>query len=142
MFDEVHKCKNLKCQNAQLLRFAKGNYTLMLSATVAKKPEYFANCGYMLDLCNNVKMFKFYLKSLSQLNPNDPIMLSLHQKVFPTRGARLRIADLGDLFPKNQVVPELYTMDPAIEQQIQAQYEILNAAVQDLKRKKPAPCTR
>ena len=137
VFDEAHKCKNIKSQNARLMMCAKGNVSkiLMLSATIADRPQFFANCAYMLDFCNNVKIFNIYLKTLQNMNPNDSIMLSLHKKIFPNKGSRLRIADLGDLFPKNQIVPEAYTMGADIEQQIQEQYELLSVAVQDLKNK-------
>ena len=137
IFDEVHKCKNLKSQNSKLLSSSKtsGAKIMMLSATVADRPQFFANCAYMLDFCTNVKIFNIYLKALQNLNPHDSIMMALHKKIFPNRGARLKIADLGDLFPKNQIVPETYTMGPDIEKQIQEQYELLSVTVQDLKKK-------
>ncbi len=135
VFDEVHKCKNLKSKNSKLLQSAKGNKIVVLSATVAEKPLFFANCAYILNLCNNVKIFSIYLKSLQQMNPQDSIMTILHKKVFPEHGSRLRIKDLGDLFPKNQIISETYTMGEDIEQQIQEQYELLNVVVQDLKKK-------
>ena len=137
IFDEVHKCKNLKSQNSKLLSSSKtsGAKIMMLSATVADRPQFFANCAYMLDFCTNVKIFNIYLKALQNLNPHDSIMMALHKKIFPNKGSRLRIAELGDLFPKNQIVPETYTMGKDIEQQIQEQYELLSVAVQDLKKK-------
>ena len=72
---------------------------------------------------------------MEKTNPNDPIMLSLHKKIFPGRGSRLRISQLGDLFPKNQIAAETYTMGEDIEKQIQQQYELLSVAIQDLKTK-------
>jgi superfamily II DNA or RNA helicase len=137
IFDEVHKCKNIKSANSKLLTSSKygSHKILMLSATVADKPEYMANVSYILDICTNIRIFSIYLKSLKMLNPSDSTMMALHKKIFPHRGARLKIEDLGDLFPRNQIVPETYTMDEDIEKQIQQQYELLNVAVQDLKKK-------
>ncbi len=137
VFDEVHKCKNIKSANSKLLTSSKyGKHKiLMLSATVADKPEYMANVCYILDICTNIRIFSIYMKSLKMLNPYDSPMMALHKKIFPHRGARLKIEDLGDLFPKNQIIAETYTMDEDIEKQIQQQYELLNVAVQDLKKK-------
>lgn len=137
IFDEVHRCKNIKSKNSKLLVRAKGQKykIIMLSATVADKPAFFAPFAYMLDLCSNIRIFNIYLKSLHNLNPYDSTMLALHKKIFPSKGGRLRISDLGDLFPKNQVIPESYTMGEDIEKEIQEQYQLLSVAVQDLKKK-------
>jgi superfamily II DNA or RNA helicase len=137
IFDEVHKCKNIKSANSKLLTSSKMGLhkILMLSATVADKPEFAANVCYILDICTNIRIFSIYLKSLKLLNPYDSLMMALHKKIFPERGGRLRIEDLGDLFPKNQIIADTYTMDEDIEKQIQDQYELLNVAVQDLKKK-------
>jgi superfamily II DNA or RNA helicase len=137
IYDEVHKAKNIKSINAKLLNSAKVNlyYILMLSATVADREEFFANCAYMLGLCPNVRLFSLSVKQMKQKNPNQPIMNILHKQIFPKKGSRLRIADLGDLFPKNQIAPETYSMGKDIEKQIQEQYELLNVAVQEYKKK-------
>ena len=134
-FDEIQKCKNPKTKNSKLLTSAKKKAkTLMLSGTVANHPQLFASCAYVLDLCSNIRIFNLYLKTLQHTYGDSP-MIALHKKIYPDRGHRLKIADLGDLFPKNQVIATTYTMGDDIEKQIQEQYLILSAAIKDLKNK-------
>lgn len=133
IFDEVHKCKNVKAANSKLLTSAKDNKykTLMLSATSADKPAYFANCAYALGLCSNVKIFKIWIKKLHSESMKASQMLALHHVIFPKLGSRLKIADLGDAFPKNQVTAETYSMGEEVEKQIQKEYELLAFAVKE-----------
>ena len=137
VFDEVHKCKNPKSVTSKLLTRSKDtpNKVLMLSATVSDKPKFFSNVAYMLDFCTNIKVFKYYLMSLQQQDTTKPIFMLLHQKIYPNKGSRMRIAELGDLFPSNQVIAETYTMGDDIERQIEEQYHLLSVAVNDLKNK-------
>ena len=46
--------------------------------------------------------------------------------LFPFYGSRLRISELGNLFPRNQIIPECYDMDNARE--IENQYLIIKKA--------------
>lgn len=133
IFDEVHKCKNIKSVNSKLLTTAtdSGCSRLLLSATAADKPNYFATCAYALGLCSNVKIFNIWLKKLHAVSLKSSPMLALHHTIFPKYGARLKIADLGDAFPKNQILAETYDMGEDVEKQIQEQYELLAFAVKE-----------
>ena len=67
IFDEVHKCKNLKSQNGKLLLSSKDNKfqkILMISATVSDKPDYFHIYGYMLDFYKNIKQGNNWIKGM------------------------------------------------------------------------------
>jgi SNF2 family DNA or RNA helicase len=136
IFDEVHKCKNIASLNGKLLTTSKDSKVkiLMLSATVADRPQFFANCAYILDICESPRIFDIFVRMLQKMNPGQSPMNILHRKIFPQRGARIRIADLGDLFPKNQVIAETYTMGADIEKQIQEQYMLLSTVVEERKR--------
>lgn len=125
IFDEVHKCKNPDSQNGQLLTSLKtsGVHILLLSATIADRPEYFANFAYMLDICNSVWLFKYYLKAMESYSVSP--MSIIHHRIYPKYGSRLRISELGDKFPDNQIVTESYTMDESDRIAINEQYEEL-----------------
>lgn len=136
IFDEVHRCKNHTTQNAKLLLAAKDKCKIMmLSATIADKPKNFQVFSYLLNFCPNLKLNSLFLKKLQSISPKEPIMNLLHKRVFPRHGARIKIADLGDVFPKNLIIPDTYSMGAEVENEIKNQYEYINIAYQDAKKK-------
>jgi superfamily II DNA/RNA helicase len=57
-------------------------------------------------------------------------ILRLHKEIYPNRAARMAIADLGDMFPENQLTAELYTMDN--QEEIEQAYADMEEELADL----------
>jgi hypothetical protein len=113
----------------------------MLSATVCDKPENFALCGYVLGLyskkreaANWINKANEHSTSLANLNglSSNP-MTGVHARIFPEHACRIRISDLGDAFPANQVLAQCYDMSTAKE--IEEQYRLIEEEVARLKKK-------
>ncbi len=136
IFDEAHCCKNASTENAKLLLATKNtiNKVLLLSATLADKPKHFAVFADLLNLCD-LNTFTIYLRRLQKLLPDIPEMSLIHRRIFPEFGSRLLITELGNLFPKNIVMPELFIMDEQATKDIQAQYELINFLSTDAQEK-------
>lgn len=129
IFDEAHKCKNPVTQNANMLITASksGAKILILSATIADKPSYFAVYAVAMGLCTDVQLFNIYLRKLQTVTGMSP-MLTLHRRVFPHHGSRMKIAELGDQFPSNLVIADTYFMGKDVSTEIQKQYNNIKAA--------------
>lgn len=131
VFDEAHRAKNTKTHTSVLLYTAArrvNNKILLLSATIADKPEFFELCGFVLGLYYSLRMAKRYIAQVGSGYSN-PI-IGVHKKLYPEFASRMRIIDLLSLFPDNKVVLECYDMDDCDE--IQRQYDIIADAVRDL----------
>jgi len=132
IFDEAHRCKNKKTTTSDIL-FTAGASTsniLLLSATISDKPENFEVAGYTLGLYQSLKNSKSWMQSAG--NEYDNIMQGVHDRLYPEYASRMRIRDLGDLFPVNQVLAECYDMENAKE--IEEQYKAIEDAVEQLKK--------
>jgi superfamily II DNA or RNA helicase len=128
ILDEAHKCKNSKTHNAKILLnidITKINYKiLLLSATLADTLSNFKVFATLLKFCSNPILYDLMTK--------DKNFISIHKKIFPKFGGRIRIKDIPN-FPQNIILPEKILMKNAAE--IQAQYEIINAIVIDKEHK-------
>lgn len=130
IFDEAHRCKNKKTNNSRLL-FTMVQYNikiLMLSATIADTPDNFHIAGYVLNLYKSLRNAVSWMKN-ADANYNHS-MQGVHAVLYPERASRMKISELGDLFPSNQVIAECLDMDNAPEIQklydvIQDNYELL-----------------
>jgi superfamily II DNA or RNA helicase len=105
----------------------------VLSATVADKIKYFAPVGYVLGWINDCSKYAVWLNKKAH-DTGFPKSKTLHHLIFPFHGSRMKISELGDLFPRNQVIAECYDMENAKE--IEAQYEIIKKCIEDLRQKK------
>ncbi len=132
IFDEAHRCKNPHTLNSVLLyTLAKTTAKIiMLSATISDKPENFALAGYVLGLYSHIRNAKNWMLSVSKDHPN--ICAGIHDQIFPEYASRMRIKDLGAMFPSNQVVCAAYDMDCAVE--IEEQYNLINEEVERLQK--------
>ena len=113
IFDEVHKCKNPKSLNGKLLlSTVDQNKVLMLSGTLADKPEFFHIFGYMLGLYKNIRQAGNWIKGMIREDKSclsDKIKLSaINKRLYPDKGSRMRISELGSKFPENQVSADCY----------------------------------
>ena len=138
IFDEAHRCKNKRTTNSDVLKAAANcnSKILLLSATVSDKPENFALAGYTLGLYKNMKEATLWIDKASEEFSNP--MQGVHNHVFPEYGSRMRIRDLGKLFPDNQILCQCYDMDD--REEIQKQYDLIAQAVENLKKKEDASC--
>ena len=109
--DEAHKCKNSKTANSKMLVALKdsGCKILLLSATITDKIECFKPFGVLFGLYNNPKKYTFWIKEkLSRhkiateilkhkrgYTQNDVILKIIHNTIFPSRGSRMKIKELG-----------------------------------------------
>jgi superfamily II DNA or RNA helicase len=138
IFDEVHRCKNIKTLHFKILASIKPYLCpnikcLVLSATVADKIKYFAPIGYILGWINDCSKYAVWLNRKAH-DTGFPKSKTLHHLIFPFHGSRMKISELGNLFPRNQVITECYDMENAKE--IEAQYEIIKKCIEDLRQKK------
>jgi superfamily II DNA or RNA helicase len=135
VFDESHRCKNVKTLNSALL-FSAGSTNakiMMLSATVSDRPENFIVCGFVLGgFYNSFKEGRAWIRKMAEENDDNP-MKGIHEKIFPEYSSRIRIKDLGTLFPENQINCMCYDMQESEE--IEKQYKIIEDEIDRLKSK-------
>jgi len=134
IFDEVHRATHLHTSNGQLLYSAKmtGNPLMILSATLADRPDKFILFFWILNFIDpeTVKKSQLtYLKYASimakWLSRDQQPMLRIHHMLYPSRAARIRIDNLGSLFPETQITAEPYNMGKTRELEIEKQYKII-----------------
>jgi superfamily II DNA or RNA helicase len=133
IFDEAHRCKNLKTINSRILQALVTTETniILLSATICDKKEKFAICGYVLKLYEHIFNAKHWINKNGE-NKDNP-MISIHKILYPERASRMKIKELGDAFPKNQILCECFEMDSANE--IEKMYDLIKDAEESLKTK-------
>ena len=131
VIDEIHRFGGLDSLNADMLISAKtrGLPVLGLSATLGDSPLGFRGIGFCLGLHSLVDTNStpgFYrwaakhgvrrvpMMGLQWMVGEDKklgIMNKLHDEIFPSRGVRVRIKDLGDKFPDCKITAELIDLD-------------------------------
>ena len=144
IFDEVHRATHLETQNGQLLFAAKiTNLPLMiLSATVADTPEKFKLFFWILNFIDpevvnrqNMKYAQYMHTMIKWITRDHQPMVRIHNMIYPNRGTRMRIDSLGDLFPETQITAEPYSMGKTRELEIEKQYKIIAAELDNLQDK-------
>ena len=141
IFDEVHWASGHKTQNGDLVIAARRQQipSIGLSATVAESPLKLRAVGYALGL-HGLKGYWDWTRKYGakpgyfggfewdQDNPtNKAHMARLHSEILPDKGVRIRKADLGDKFPKTQIIPELVDFGDKIERVYEEMEEELAA---------------
>jgi len=143
VFDEVHRGAGIGTDNAAMLISAKmqGIPTLMMSATSADSPTRMRAIGYVLGL-HGLKDFPEWLMAHGcylddrekwQFAGSDDDLLSIHRAIFPSRGSRIRIADLGDQFPATSITAQL--VDVVNPNAVEKAYVALREAIQRVRDK-------
>ena len=80
---------------------------------------------------NQVKIRKLEFARENITEPRDQKLLVIHDRLFPTRGSRMKIAELGDMFPKNSIICQSYYCKNY--EKIQEEYEYIEEMHEKLK---------
>lgn len=118
--DECHRAKNHKTQNSKMLyaAFREEIPMFLLSATLIDRVIYMYTVGYLTGLYSSHMEFKQWVKNRQfdvRNNPDkaqktqsiqDACLKALHKHIFPIRGSRMSVAQLGNLFPENMIIYE------------------------------------
>ena len=108
IFDEAHFCKSKSTLNGKLLVSTLPYKKLLLSATLIDDIRSFEIFTYVLGWCNSVKRTKKYL--MAETN-NYKSFGYISKKLYPNYASRISIKELGDRFPKNNVIVDSYDDD-------------------------------
>jgi hypothetical protein len=149
VIDEAHKCKNHKSDNGKLLMslFQSKRKMLLLSATLTDKIEHFKQFGILFGFYNKITQYSLWVKSklrmmhfihdykkdspLKNCTDKELVLKIIHTHMFPHKGSRMKISELGDLFPQNQIIAKCYYSDD--HKQVNQLYTLLNTAFLELK---------
>ena len=139
IFDEVHRAKALDTLNSDMVHAARVSDVLSIgaSATAATSPRDLRALGYLIGL-HESHNFLAWSRSYGcrkgfagwEFRGSADDLRRLHSTIFPSRGVRVRIADLGELFPETQILAEAYESDQCPE--IQRAYDDMEAELQEL----------
>lgn len=126
IFDEAHRMKGETSLTAELLvgavKFASAKSkmkTMAVTATSACGPNDMRALGYALGMHSLVD-FHRWAKMHGCIDTRwgklefcgDPSCLTeLHEEIFPKKGCRITVAELGNRFPETQIEAEAYDMD-------------------------------
>lgn len=145
IFDEAHRCRNIGTFNSLILLSAKDTKRpiMILSATIADTPENFKLFMYILNFLDPEQVredkigFIEYMKTMSAwiYRVNNPIN-KIHHMLYPDRASRIRIDNLGSLFPDTQITAQAYTIEKKIAQQIEKEYHNIAIELDDLENKR------
>ena len=133
IFDEAHRCKNPRTFSSVLLHNAAETDVkiLLLSATLADKPDTFILPSFVLRLVSKVSQAKDWIQRVGKGYTN--VMSGVHDAIFPEHASRMRSRDVKGLFPENKVLADCFEMENAKE--IEEQYAIIEEEIQKLKNK-------
>jgi len=163
VIDEAHRCKasgNKRVngviqppRNAELMRAARRQRipALAMSATLADTPLEMDALGYLLRLHDSdskptlrnphpthfLDWARDYGVRMTSTGPEfigGPVeMARIHAQLYPHKGVRVRIKDLGDLFPETQITAELCEIDNP--EKVDAIYAEMAEALAELKKR-------
>ena len=113
LFDEAHRCKGPKTQNASLMIGARFQDipTIAASATAATSPMDMRALGFLLGL-HGLKNFYQWAEAHGchrnrwdgwEFGGSNTDIQRIHAEVFPDHGQRVRVRDLGDAFPATRI---------------------------------------
>lgn len=158
IFDEAHRCKDPSTDNGKLLLSTKQLIdnkipVLLLSATISEKYLEMKIPLVLFGKIGNTRGIKQYIESIKENYPEHHVnqrqfsSFKLYKEAVDKANAmilnieikdycsRIRIKDLGDKFPSNQVCCQQFIAEGA--DKIAQNYEEINRILQEL-REKPA----
>jgi len=127
IFDEVHYCRNKQSLNGKLLISTYDYPKMLLSATIIDSIKTFELITYMLKWCEFSQMRSYLSAETNKMKS----LKYLKNKLYPEYATRISIKELGDRFPKNNIIIE--TFDGKKNYLIDEQYE--NHLVEILKKR-------
>lgn len=139
IFDEVHRGKGDGTLNSEMVLEARRSNVPAIgaSATAASSPLDLRSLGYLIGLHEEHNFFAWArgygcrkgFQGFEFRGGADDLQ-RLHRQIFPLRGVRVRIPDLGDLFPETQITAEAFAADNC--QEIQSAYDEMEAELSEL----------
>jgi superfamily II DNA or RNA helicase len=140
IFDEAHRCKNWSSQTSSLLiAISKCDCKIMmLSATLTDKIDCFKPFGIVLDFYKVLEGYRPWIKSKEIINKikykdweEEKKRLDIvHNAVFPQYGSRMKIKELGNLFPSNTITANSYFLDDHLK--VEELYKEINKEIEDI----------
>ena len=142
IFDEAHRCKNWSSQTSNLL-IAISKYQckiMMLSATLTDKIDCFKPFGIVLDFYKVLEGYRPWIKSKETINKikyknwieEQKRLDIIHNAVFPQFGSRMKIKELGNLFPSNNITANSYFLEDHLK--VEELYKEINAEIESIKK--------
>jgi len=133
IFDEAHKCKNNNSLNGKiLLGLKKIARVILLSATLCDKPKDFLVFGYMLGFYDDLKKGRNWIQGIIREDANKFGKEStLSKKIFPLKGSKMSLEDLGTKIPQNIISTECYTIKQKYAKKINEEYEKIRGNVEN-----------
>jgi len=136
VFDEIHVCSGASSINAMLLKSAIENPHVLvmgLSATISDNPLSMRTTGYGLGLHSYRDWWEWCLRNGCIPGPFGGLVFStgmnehrpptknqerararlneIHQRIFPSRGTRIRKSEIADQLPENLIMAEAVDLD-------------------------------
>jgi len=145
VFDECHRLKDYRTLNCKMgiAALDQGYKVLGVSATAADNPLHMKFVGLLTNLIahpshffgwmtqNGVRKGRWGMEFVGGRH----YLSRIHERIFPARGVRIRIRDLGPLFPQTTVISEAYNM-PDVSDRINNVYEEMQAEIAKLEESK------
>jgi len=146
VFDECHKLKDYRTQNCEMglsaleLRYR----TIGLSATAADNPLHMKFTALLTGLIEHRSHYYGWLMSNGvrrgkwglEFVGGHEVLQRIHRHIFPARGTRLRVADLGDLFPETRITAQAYDMGKRTTAEINRIYRTMRREIERLEQAK------
>lgn len=138
IYDEAHKCKNIKTINSKIL-VSLAKYPvkiLLLSATIIDKPLFFIPFGIVLGLYKNIQEgIDWMARTIAiQTKKSSNPMLPIHKVLFNEYASRMRIEDAIGVFKNNKIMFEGIEMKNYWE--IEKKYDKINKILEFNKQNK------
>lgn len=124
LWDEAHCIKNTGTLNQGMAMAAiRQRFRMVcISGTLASDPTHMRATGRVVGLHEGAESYLRFLEAHGCQgesksgkgwqffggNRGRKLLASIHRQVFPARGARTRIADLGERFPETQIIAEAF----------------------------------
>ena len=113
IFDEVHKCKDIKSLNGKLLTAAKNKTNLLLlSATMADTKNNFYIYAYMLNLIKSPTQCRTLITQIIKESINDINNINPFNKfLFPKYGSIMLLKETTEQLPLNIISVNKYNLN-------------------------------
>src|SRR5215469_733606 len=121
MFDDCHKMKDPKTWNCLMgVQALQQHYRVLgASATAADNPMQMKFVALLTGLIWHPSHFFEWMRQNGvrrghfgmEFRGGQNVLRRIHSQIYPARGVRLRIAELGDRFPTTRIMPEAYDMN-------------------------------